>query len=64
MAYSLAYGLGSDWAEERTAIKERRLDLINLICSLPIWQDVNQDLVESDVEVQTHERPYPRRRIY
>jgi hypothetical protein len=64
MAYSLAYGQGSDYAEEREAIKERRLELINILSSMPVWSDNDQDLIEEDQEVQVFDRPYPRRRIF
>lgn len=64
MAYALAMGAGSDWDSERTAITARRTELINLVASNPIWSDTDQDLSEEDEEVQTYERPYPRRRLY
>jgi hypothetical protein len=64
MAYDLAVGGGTDWDSERAAITARRLELINLVSSLPVWVDSDQDLSEEDEEVQTYERPMPRRRIF
>jgi hypothetical protein len=63
MAYSLAFGMGSGFESERTALTTRRLELVNMLAALPVWQDVDQDVVEDDAEAQTSERPYPRRRI-
>ncbi len=63
MAYSMAFGLGGEWDSQRAALTTRRLELINLLSSMPVWSDTDQALTEEDEEVQTYERPYPRRRL-
>jgi len=64
MAYSIAFGLGSEWDSQRAALTTRRLELINLLSSMPVWSDTDQALTEEDEEVQTYDRPQGRRRIF
>ena len=63
IAYSMAFGMGGEWADERAALTLRRSELITTVTANPVWQDGDGDLSEEEAETQTFERPYPRRRL-
>jgi hypothetical protein len=61
IAFSAAWTRGDVDESERASTRQRRDELFDLVNSLPLWMDSEQDGIETDEETDAQDRPWPRR---
>ena len=63
IAYNIAAAGDDSWEKEQLIMRMERDDWLTRMSQARIWIDSNQDDIETDDEVQSMDRPLPRRQL-